>query len=165
MTPLQYSTPILYHSPQTHFPTRNTNLASSRHDIYIQDLPASFWAMHILPSFKGSFLCKSSLTQLIITFFLREYSASVVYTSHFTLIVFPGGSDGKGSASNAGDSGWSLGWEDSLEKGMATHSSILAWKSQEQRSPVGYSPWGPKELDTNWATNKTLYIDIVLCLG
>ena len=23
---------------------------------------------------------------------------------------------------------WSLGWEDSLEKEMATHSSILAWK-------------------------------------
>ena len=23
---------------------------------------------------------------------------------------------------------WSLGWEDALEKGMATHSSILAWK-------------------------------------
>ena len=24
---------------------------------------------------------------------------------------------------------WSLGWEDPLEKGMATHSSILAWRS------------------------------------
>ena len=23
---------------------------------------------------------------------------------------------------------WSLGWEDALEKGMATHSSILAWR-------------------------------------
>ena len=23
---------------------------------------------------------------------------------------------------------WSLGWEDSLEKGMATHSSILVWR-------------------------------------
>ena len=35
---------------------------------------------------------------------------------------FPGGSDGKESACNAGD----LGWEDPLEKEMATHSSILA---------------------------------------
>ena len=41
----------------------------------------------------------------------------------------------------------SLGWEDALEKGMATHSSILAWESQGQRSLVGYSPWGHKELD------------------
>ena len=35
-----------------------------------------------------------------------------------------------------------LGWEDPLEKGMATHSSILAWSS-----PWTYSPWGHKESD------------------
>ena len=34
----------------------------------------------------------------------------------------------------------SLGWEDPLEKGTATHSSILAWKI-----PQMYSPWGHKE--------------------
>ena len=34
----------------------------------------------------------------------------------------------------------SLGWEDPLEKGTATHYNILAW-----RIP---SPWGRKELDT-----------------
>ena len=33
----------------------------------------------------------------------------------------------------------SLGQEDPLEEGMATHSSILAWKSHGQRSLVGYS--------------------------
>ena len=41
---------------------------------------------------------------------------------------FPGGSDGKDSACNAGYLGSSLGWEDPLEKGVATHSSILAWR-------------------------------------
>ena len=42
----------------------------------------------------------------------------------------------------------SLGQEDSLEKEMAAHSSILAWKkSHGQRSMVGYSPWGHKESD------------------
>ena len=42
---------------------------------------------------------------------------------------FPGGLDGKVSAYNAGDRGSiSLGWEDLLEKEMATHFSILAWK-------------------------------------
>ena len=40
---------------------------------------------------------------------------------------FPVGSDGIGSACNAGEAG-SLDWEDPLEKGMATHSSILAWR-------------------------------------
>ena len=42
----------------------------------------------------------------------------------------------------------SLGWEDVLEKDMATHSSILAGKSHGRRSLVGYSPWGRKESDT-----------------
>ena len=41
----------------------------------------------------------------------------------------------------------SLGQEDPLEKEMATHPSILAWKSHGQRSLVGYSPWGRKESD------------------
>ena len=40
----------------------------------------------------------------------------------------------------------SLGWEDPLEKEMATPSSILARKkSHGQRKLVGYSPWGHKE--------------------
>ena len=41
----------------------------------------------------------------------------------------------------------SLGRED-LEKEMATHSSILAWKIPWMEEPIGYSPWGRKELDT-----------------
>ena len=35
----------------------------------------------------------------------------------------------------------SLGQEDLLEKGMATHSDILAGEFHVQRSLVGYSPW------------------------
>ena len=41
---------------------------------------------------------------------------------------FLGGSDGKESACRAGTWVRSLGWEDALEEGMATHSSILAWR-------------------------------------
>jgi len=41
---------------------------------------------------------------------------------------FPGGSDGKESACNVGDPGLILGLEDPLEKAMASHSSILAWR-------------------------------------
>ena len=41
-----------------------------------------------------------------------------------------------------------LGWEDPLEKGMAIHSTILAWKSQGERSLASYSPWGSRESDT-----------------
>ena len=42
---------------------------------------------------------------------------------------------------NAGDQGLIPGSEDPLEKGMATHSSILAWRFHGQRSLVGPSPW------------------------
>ena len=42
----------------------------------------------------------------------------------------------------------SLGWEDPLEKEMATHSSTHVWKFHGWRSLVGYSPWGHKESDT-----------------
>jgi len=41
---------------------------------------------------------------------------------------FPCSSVGKESACNAGDSGLILGREDPLEKEMATHSSIFAWR-------------------------------------
>ena len=34
----------------------------------------------------------------------------------------------------------SLGWEDPLEKEMATHFSILAWRIPWTEEPVGYSP-------------------------
>ena len=40
----------------------------------------------------------------------------------------------------------SLHWEDPLEEGMETHSSILE-NPHGQRSLVGCSPWGRKELD------------------
>ena len=50
---------------------------------------------------------------------------------------FPGGSDGKASACNAGDPGSAPGWEDLLEEGQATHSSILAWKIPWTEEPGG----------------------------
>ena len=51
---------------------------------------------------------------------------------------------------------WSLGWQDPWEKGMATHSSILAWKIPWVRSLVGYSPWGHK-VRHSWVTNTSLH--------
>ena len=42
----------------------------------------------------------------------------------------------------------SLGWEDPLEKGMATHSSILAWRIPLTEEPNGLQSMGSQELDT-----------------
>ena len=47
------------------------------------------------------------------------------------LMGFPGGSEVKASAWNAGD----LGREDPLEKDMATHSSTLAWRIPWREEP------------------------------
>ena len=54
----------------------------------------------------------------------------------------------------------SLGSEDPLEKGMATHSSILAWRIPWTGGLVGYSPWGHKESDI--AEKLTLTIPDIL---
>ena len=50
---------------------------------------------------------------------------------------FPCGSAGKESACNAGDVGLIPGFQDPLEKGKATHSSILAWRSPWTTESVG----------------------------
>ena len=52
------------------------------------------------------------------------------------LVGFPGDSEDKQSACNAGDLSRSLDWEDLLEKEMATHPSILAW-----RIPMDRGAW------------------------
>ena len=54
-----------------------------------------------------------------------------------TYYGFIRGSDGKESACNVVDPGSILGLERSLEKGMATHSSILAWRIPWIEEPDG----------------------------
>ena len=47
----------------------------------------------------------------------------------------------------------SLGWEDPLDEGRATHSSILAWRIPwTEESGELYSPWDHKESDTTGVT-------------
>ena len=52
----------------------------------------------------------------------------------------------------------SLGQEDPLEKGMATHSSILAWRILWAEGPDGlYSSWGPRESDMTEQLNTLIH--------
>ena len=62
------------------------------------------------------------------------------------VLGLPGGSDGKESASNAGDQVQSLGEEDPLEKDMATHSSILAWRTPWTEEPDGLQSIGSQRV-------------------
>ena len=48
---------------------------------------------------------------------------------------------------------WSLGWEDSLEKEMATHSSILAWRIPWTEEPGRLQSIGLKRVRHDWVTN------------
>ena len=47
---------------------------------------------------------------------------------------------------------WSLVWEDSLEKGTATHSSILAWRIPWTEKPSGLQSMGLQRAGHDWAT-------------
>ena len=47
----------------------------------------------------------------------------------------------------------SLGWEYPLEKGMATHSSILAWRIPWTEEPGGLQSMGSQRIGHDWSTN------------
>ena len=55
---------------------------------------------------------------------------------------FPGGASGKEPACQCRRWKRSLGWEDPLEEGMATHSSILAWRIPWTEEPGGLQSMG-----------------------
>ena len=59
---------------------------------------------------------------------------------------FPGGSDSKESACNAGDLGLIHGLGNPLEEGMATHSSILAWRIPWAEKPGGLQCIGSQRI-------------------
>ena len=61
---------------------------------------------------------------------------------------FPGGSDSEESALIQETGVWSLGWEDSPEKGMATHSSILGLENSMDRGAWQTTVHGVAESQT-----------------
>ena len=65
-----------------------------------------------------------------------------------TEMGFPSSSDGKASACNAGDPGSIPGSEDPLEKEMATHSIILAWKIPWTEEPGQLQSMGSQKSRT-----------------
>ena len=54
-----------------------------------------------------------------------------------------------------------LGWEDLLEKAMATHSSILAWEISWTEEPGGLQFMGLQSIRHNWASN-TVTINYII---
>ena len=75
---------------------------------------------------------------------------------------FPGGSEVKNLPAVQETWSWSLGWEDPLEKEMAGHSSILAWKIPRTEEPGGLQSMGLiKESDTHLVTKQQLPLNSI----
>ena len=90
-------------------------------------------------------------------FFIVQLSHSYMTTGK--TIDFPGGLDGKASAYNAGDLGLIPGSEDPLEKEMAIHSSIRAWKVPWTEEPGRLQSMGSQRVGHDWATSLSLFIE------
>ena len=72
-----------------------------------------------------------------------------------TMLSFPSGTRGKESACSAGDLRdmvRSLCGEDPLEEGMATHSSILAWRISWTEEPGGLQSMGSQRVRHDCST-------------
>ena len=79
-----------------------------------------------------------------------SYDHSSVIRFRNCLILFPGGSDTvKNLPAMPETQVQSLGWEDPLEKGMATHSGILAWRIPWMEEPGGLQSTGSQRVGHN----------------
>ena len=124
----------------------------------------SKWAMHLKhqASYMAYMMWKKSVCfrnskELIVrlisvncVFIIFNFWVSLIYDKLFCWASQVAPVVKKNLPGNVGDTEtqvWSLGWEDPLEKGMATTPVFLPGVSHGQRSQVGYSPWGPKESD------------------
>ena len=92
------------------------------------------------------------LTILYQSYLSKVKQKWISYQHLRTILGFPGGSDCKESACNAGDPGSIPGSARSLEKGMATYSSILAWRTLWTEETGGLQPTGLQRVRHDWAT-------------
>ena len=69
---------------------------------------------------------------------------------------FPGGLAVKNSSAMQEMQAQSLGQEDPLEKGMVTHSSILAWRIPWTEEPGGLQSMGSQRVGQVWATEHNM---------
>ena len=75
------------------------------------------------------------------------------------MLGFPGGLDSKESACSDGDPDSIPGSGRSLEKEMATHCSILAWRLAWTAEPGGLQSWRLKRVRHNLVTKQQKQVD------
>ena len=97
---------------------------------------------------------------------IREYGVYMyIYVHIYTHIHmgFPGGSDCKEFNYSVEDLGSVPGWEDPLEEGMATHSSILAWRIPMDRGAWQAAVHGVAESDMTERLSKA-HMHMCVCI-
>ena len=111
-----------------------------------------FW-FSLVNHCKGFEFPLAGILQLEIGYRSLWYPPNMLEIKCTSKIRVPDDSDSKEPACTAGDQIKPLGWEDSLEKGMATHSSILAWRIPWTEEPGRQHSMGCKESAmTEWWT-------------
>ena len=103
-----------------------------------------------LPHCRQTLYCLSYLGSSVLKVKGFQFKKKIkwVEITQLSTLGFPSSSDSNASTCNAGDLSSIPGCEEPLEKEMATHSSILAWKIPWTEEPGRlYSPWGLKESD------------------
>jgi len=89
---------------------------------------------------------------------MKQFFKHSVVCRSLSFLGFPGGSDGKEPTCNAGGPVWPLGREDPLEKGMATHSSILAWRVPWTEEPGRLQSIGLQRVGHDWVTHTFTFL-------
>ena len=79
----------------------------------------------------------------------------------FHVLGFPSGSVVKKPPVMQETRFWSLGWEDSLEEGIATHSSTLSWRISGTEEPEGLQSMGLQRVGHEWRDLARTYCTLV----
>ena len=102
------------------------------------------WKASLKPSNRNISMCVHSwyweIVQAFLYIFYRPCTIPILDGKYYEHGGFPGGAVVKNPPANAVDAElwvWSLGKDDPLEKEMATHSNILAWKIPWTEEPGG----------------------------
>ena len=81
-----------------------------------------------------------------------------------SILGFPSGTSGKEPTSKCKTRVHSLGLEDALEEGMATHSSILAWRILWTEEPGALQSIGSQRVGCNWSDLTHMHTYQLVCV-
>ena len=118
-------------------------------------LPPAVWRSPVFATLALLFLFVGYFLEHPDSIVIKIYLFFVFHSFPYPMCFmgFPGGSDGKESACNAGDLGLIPGSGRSPGEGTATQSSSLAWEIPRTEEPSGLQSVGSQRVGHNWATN------------